>query len=71
MHKVYAVCKCPDDSAIRGAVQWPDGHQNHATPARTGVGSERKQWIYSPITAQRKPIMMKKPLKRAIRPIPP
>jgi SAM-dependent methyltransferase len=26
---------------------------------------------YSPITAQRKPIMMKKPLKRAIRPIPP
>jgi hypothetical protein len=26
---------------------------------------------YSPITAQRKPIMMKKPLNRAIRPIPP
>ena len=26
---------------------------------------------YSPITDQRKPIMMKKPTKRAIRPIPP
>jgi hypothetical protein len=26
---------------------------------------------YSPITAQRKPIMMKKPLNRAMRPMPP
>ena len=34
---------------------------------RSGDGSRS----YSPITAQRKPIMMKKPLNRAIRPIPP
>ena len=35
-------------------------------PAR--LGSTRS---YSPMTAQSKPIMMKKPLNRAIRPIPP
>ena len=43
------------------------------TPA--GPGSEAAgggaTGDYSPITAQRKPIMMKKPLNRAIRPMPP
>jgi hypothetical protein len=45
--------------------------RTHDDPG-TGRGREAAGVAdYSPITAQRKPIMMKKPLNRAIRPIPP
>jgi len=49
----------------------PAGESND--PGRTGVGAGGRGATgdYSPITAQRKPIMMKKPLNSAIRPIPP
>ena len=49
----------------------PAGESND--PGGTGVGGRRTGATgdYSPITAQRKPIMMKKPLNSAIRPIPP
>ena len=40
--------------------------------ARHHRGSRRQHRVtYSPITAQRKPIMMKKPVNRAMRPSPP
>ena len=49
-----------------------DGHRRAAVGSdRSAVAADRQRPGYSPITAQRKPIMMKKPLNSAIRPIPP
>jgi hypothetical protein len=69
-HKVYAVCKSRHHSLMvrpRSRCDWTC----HDPGTGRGRGAAADRRSYSPITDQRKPIMMKKPVKRAMRPIPP